>query len=49
MSETKIAVREGAEEIDMVVSRGLWNEGYEEDCLEEIYECKKACSSLGSK
>lgn len=35
--ETKTAVKYGAEEIDMVVSRGLWNEGREEDVLEEIY------------
>jgi deoxyribose-phosphate aldolase len=36
ISETKEAVREGAEEIDMVVNRGVWNEGEELDVLEEV-------------
>lgn len=25
--ETKISVKDGADEIDMVVNRGLWNDG----------------------
>ncbi|KRX08342.1 hypothetical protein PPERSA_03336 [Pseudocohnilembus persalinus] len=42
LQETRIAVREGADEVDMVVSRGFWNEGSELEVLEEIYETKKA-------
>lgn len=44
-----MAVREGADEIDMVVSRGLWNEGYELDVLDEIYEVKKICNNAHLK
>ena len=40
-----MAVEKGATEIDMVVSRGFWKEGYEEEVLDEIYDIKQVCGS----
>ena len=42
--ETKEAVREGADEIDMVVNLGMVKEGRFDDVTKEIAEIKKACS-----
>ncbi|KAL4504547.1 hypothetical protein ABPG72_009993 [Tetrahymena utriculariae] len=41
--ETKIAVEQGAQEIDMVVSRGYWNDGFQEKVIDEIKTQKAIC------
>ncbi len=42
--ETEEAVREGADEIDMVINLGDLKEGHYDKILEEIIEIKKACN-----
>ncbi|EGR33759.1 hypothetical protein IMG5_039540 [Ichthyophthirius multifiliis] len=41
--ETKTAIQQGAQEIDMVVNRGFWNEGLCDKVLKEIRDQKKIC------
>jgi len=41
--ETQMAVEAGAQEIDMVVNRGIWNEKNEVKVIEEILRIKHAC------
>src|SRR5258705_2720292 len=43
VAETKWAVSEGADEIDMVISRGKFLEGEYNDVFDEIAEIKLAC------
>jgi deoxyribose-phosphate aldolase len=43
--ETRAAIEEGADEVDLVFSRGLFLSGHEKEISEEIQEIKSICSS----
>jgi len=49
IEEVKYAVAQGADEIDMVISRGLFLEGKHETVFEEIVAIKKACQNAQLK
>lgn len=49
VAEVKYAVREGADEIDMVISRGKFLEGKYNEVFDEIAEIKKACGKAHLK
>lgn len=43
--ETSDAIKDGADEIDMVINIGLLREGKDDDVCEEIRQIKKACGN----
>ena len=49
LEETKIAVEEGADEIDMVISRGAFLQGDYNYVFDEIAEVKEACGNAHLK
>lgn len=49
VAEVKYAVGEGADEIDMVISRGKFLEGKYDEVFEEIAEIKEACNKAHLK
>jgi len=48
VADTKQAVRDGADEIDMVISRGAFLSGRYDEVAEEIREIKAVCNSSSS-
>ena len=49
LNEIKYAVDQGADEIDMVISRGLFLQGQYEAVFDEIASCKEACGKAHLK
>ena len=49
LAEVKYAVGEGADEIDMVISRGLFLQGQYRAVFDEIAACKQACGKAHLK
>lgn len=49
LAEVKYAIQQGADEIDMVISRGKLIEGMEEFIYEEVNKIKKVCNNLHLK
>jgi len=49
LQETKIAVQEGADEVDMVISRGAFLQGNYRHVYDEIVAVKQACGSAHLK
>ncbi|MBU0486883.1 MAG: deoxyribose-phosphate aldolase [Bacteroidetes bacterium] len=49
IDEIRYAIEEGADEIDMVISRGKYLEGNYEEVYHEIAEIKKACGNVHLK
>ncbi len=45
LAETRMAVEEGADEIDMVISRGAFHQGRYDEVFEEIAAIKQACGT----
>lgn len=49
LSETKFAVQEGADEIDMVINRGAFLQGHYQKVFDEIAAIKEACGEARLK
>jgi deoxyribose-phosphate aldolase len=49
VAEAERAVGDGADEIDMVISRGAFLAGDEGGLVEEVSKCKEACGAAGLK
>ena len=49
LSETKFAVNEGADEIDMVINRGAFLQGHYQQVFDEIAAIKEACAKARLK
>lgn len=49
LSETKFAVQEGADEIDMVINRGAFLQGHYQKVFDEIVAIKEACGDARLK
>lgn len=49
LSETEMAVEGGADEIDMVISRGLFHEGRYDEVFDEIVAVKEVCGKARLK
>jgi deoxyribose-phosphate aldolase len=49
LAEAERAVGDGADEIDMVISRGAFLAGDEGGLVEEVSKCKEACGAAGLK